>query len=272
MKANILITIALLFVFSQAANADDRTNRQIFDKVYSAVKDDALKPTGELTAEIALQLLGTPYVASSIEQTPEDLRVYLDRTDCILFVELCCSFALTVKSDAPCYETLLDNIREMRYRNGIVNGYASRIHYTSEWLQQNESRGILREYTQDFGETVPQEFSFMSSHPECYPQLKGDCVEIEKIKEMENRLNVSGPYYAIGKGRLSQGDVDIREGDIICFLSSTKGIDIKHVALAHKVAGQMHFIHASSLEGKVVVSEQTLAEYAKSGVRLARMK
>lgn len=241
-----------------------------FDRVAGRVSSSKDLPTGELALEIARCLIGTPYVAGTLEHEPETLRVSMDSTDCILFVELCCSFARMIKTGQPSRDRLEDEVRQMRYRNGVVDGYTSRIHYTSEWLQSNASRGVLDEVTRTSGGIpLDQSFSFMSEHPDSYLQLKDNPGNIARIKEMEARLN-EHDYFYIPQSRIDSAD--IRNGDIICFISKVKGLDISHVALACEVDGKMHFIHASSRAGKVVVDDRTISEYATNGIRLARLR
>lgn len=273
MKKILTILVALLVLTSVSAQqTQEETNRAIFDSVYTALKDKAALPMPELVTEIALQFLGTPYVASTLEQTPEQLRVFLDKTDCILFVEMCTCFALTMKQAHPSYEALCENIRKMRYRNGIVEDYSSRIHYTSEWILQNRKNGILTEYTQTLGEEYEQAFFFMSSHRERYKQL-ADTAQFLKIQRVEQYLNEQKPYYYISQERLHQPEIisQIHNGDIVCFVSKQgNGIDIAHVAIAYEVEGTMHFIHASYVAKRVIIELKTLADYATNGIRVCR--
>jgi hypothetical protein len=53
----------------------------------------------------------------------------------------------------------------------------------------------------------------------------------------------------------------IREGDVIAIATTQKGLDVQHVGLAVKVRGRIHLLHASSIEGKVVLSRETLYRY-----------
>ncbi len=294
MKKILTILFALLTLsISASAQTQDEINQAIFDRVYQAVAPKADLSMPELVVAIAEQFLGTPYVASTLEETPEQLRVFLDKTDCILFVEMCSCFALTVKglrivqaleSDVylvgvpyvkkaePSYALLCDNIRNMRYRWGKVDGYASRIHYTSEWILQNRGNNILQEYTKTLGDEFEQKFYFMSTHPEHYKQL-ADTSELKKIVEIEQFLTSQAPYYYISQEKLQRAEIisQIQSGDIICFVSKQgNGIDIAHVAIAYEVDGEMHFIHASYGAKKVIIEPKTLAEYAVNGVRVCR--
>lgn len=272
-------------------------NIAIYERVAEALQPRAAEMTmSELVVQVALQMLGTPYLWASLESEPEQLQVYLDKTDCILFVELSTCMALTLKGkrivqdgngiyyrnrptpsveDAePSYALLCDNIRNMRYRLGIVNGYASRIHYTSEWLLQNATNGILREYTSELGREFEQTFSYMSDHPQTYIQLSHDSRQLTRIYLIEQHLNAQKPYYYISQDELNNPEViaQIKSGDIITFISPREGLDLAHVAIAYEYDGAMHFIHASYWAKKVIIEPKTLAEYATNGIRISRLK
>ena len=249
---------ALLMAFlclspNAAAPSQESVNRAVFDRISTALKGSEGFPTGELVSAAALEMLGTPYVAGTLETVPEKLNIFLDKTDCILFVEICLCMALTLKSDTPTYEAFVEQVRQMRYRDGVVDGYTSRLHYTSEWLQQNAARGILSEYTCRYGSPLKQSFSFMSTHPDSYKQLKGNNAAVAEIRKAERRLESAGGYCVVTQQRLKAGGIDLHEGDIVCFVTKVPGLDISHVGLVHKMGGEWHFIHASSKAGKVIV-------------------
>jgi len=287
MKLNVrfYLTAAFLSVILlmplDAYSADGDSNQEIFDRVYEQVKDSADIPCGRLAVLIAKQFLGTPYVAGSIEREPEDLTVFLDRTDCMLFVEMIYSFALAVKGlkivpqggiirEEPSFPLLCSNIRAMRYRGGKVQGYSSRIHYTSEWILQNHSYGTMTEITPELGVVRPQEFSFMSTHTDSYSQLKDNPSEVHKIREVEVWLQMLAPYWYVPQSNIQTVSENICDGDILFFVSKTKGLDIVHAGIAVRQNGEMHFIHASSRAGKVIIESKTLADYAVNGIRIVR--
>lgn len=277
----ILFCLIIALCCLQARAADqDTINREIYGKVAAAVSSRTDLPTSDLTVQIALSLLGTPYVGGTLEGEAEELRIFLDKTDCILFVEACVCMALTFKGleivqgstpkpAEPSYELFCANIRNMRYRDGVVNGYASRLHYTSEWILQAEKNGILKEYTSDAGSPREQHFSFMTSHSDLYPKLKDDPVQTGLVREAEQRLDASGPYYWVPQSQISGSRVHC--GDIIFIVSATAGLDITHVAIAYEQDGAMHFIHASTKANKVIIEPRTLADYATRGIRLAHL-
>ena len=262
----------------------ESVNREIFAhtlEVASGAEDASM---GELTVRIAESFMGTPYVAGTLEVEPEALQICMDKTDCILFVEMCTCLALTYKGidltaaavdteEAPSYELFCRNVQAMRYRRGIVDGYASRLHYTSEWIIQAEKLGIMEEFSAEIGQEYEQTFSFMSGHPDSYAQMKDVQVRYA-IAAVEKELESHAPFYYVPQDRLREEAVAARihDGDLIFFKSKVKGLDITHVAIARRAEGQLHFIHASSKAGKVILEPRTLADYAANGIRVARLK
>lgn len=298
MRRLFIIAAVLLACVRPCFAADqEKVNRDIFDKVYAAVKDKAELPTGQLALQIAKQFIGTEYVGFTLEQVPEDLRIYLDKTDCILFVELCSSFALTVKGEKieqagdgvhycvretpsvskaePSYELLCYNIKNMRYRLGVIDGYGSRLHYASEWLLQNQTNGILYEFSEKLGEAFNQSFFYMTTHKKQYKQLIDDEVQTAVVRDSEQRLSAQAPYFYVSQEQLRKPEIiaQIQDGDIITFVDRHPGLDMSHVAMACKGDdGKMHFIHAGIGFMKVAIDPKTLADYASNGLRVSRLR
>ena len=233
--------------------------------------------TAEMTLAAAKRMLGTPYVGGLLDEGEnEEFRLPLERTDCIIFVETCFGLAMTAReygSEAD-FRKFAEEVRQMRYRDGKVDGYASRIHYTTEWIRQGEKNGILKDITLEAGGKVyDHPVGYMSSHSEAYPHINKD--NIAKIREAEEALNAV-PYSYVPASDLSAAEKYIRDGDIICFVSKVAGLDISHVAIACLHDGKVGFIHASSTAGKVVVDERSISEYVRSrpkslaGIKIVR--
>ena len=252
---------------------------QKYGELSKVLKANQQKSVPELMIIVAKQMLGTEYVAGTLEKVPEQLTVSLTQTDCILFVESCLAMALNAKKGIFHPDSLCATIQSLRYRNGKVDGYASRIHYTSEWIRQGEARGIFREITDVLsGDNLSgQRFSYMSEHSDAYRQLKGNPAEVARIAQMEASLNQHTDYFVIPKEAVSKMEHLLKDGDILGFNSTVKGLDIAHVALVyHKENGQVGFIHASQADGKVVIDEKSIADYVNSrksnnGIRIVRV-
>ena len=280
MKIRILITAILAVLVLNCAEAAVRTSPQdsvIYVRTARELLPYAGLPAGELMVRAAGIFLGTPYTGGTLEHVPEVLTVNLHETDCILLVETCTAMTLLLKHCAddgiPPFEDFCSMLRTLRYRDGITDGYPSRLHYTSEWLLQAQDNGFLREVTAELG-GIPlnQEFSFMSSHRDNYPRLREDDGALELIRRSEERLDTAAACFYIPSEKIPEIEDSILDGDIICFVSTVSGLDITHTGIAcRKEDGSLHFIHASMKEGKVVLETRTLAEYARSGIRVARL-
>lgn len=248
----------------------------IFEKVAGALEPYKEEPAGELIVRCAKQFLGTEYVAGTLETEPEQLTINMDKTDCILFVEMCLAMVQTVKGDEATFENFCRNTQALRYRGGEVDGYASRNHYTSGWILQGEKNGIFKEVTKYLGGSpLDQKFSFMSTHPDSYKQLADNPGAIVGILKVEKELEGHN-YWYLPQSHIANLAKGIKEGDIICFVTPVGGLDIGHVAIACEKNGEMHFIHASTKAMKVVIDSQTITDYilthkSTNGARVVRL-
>ncbi len=248
----------------------------IFEKVVAAVEPYKDEPASKLIVRVAKQFLGTEYVAGTLEIEPEQLTINMDMTDCILFVEMCLAMVQTIQSDDCTFESFCLNTRNMRYRNGTVDGYTSRNHYTSGWILQGVENGVFTEVSKRLGGSkMNQKFNFMSTHPDSYKQLSDSPLRIREIIDVEKDLE-SHDYWYLPQNDITNLAKGIKEGDIICFVTPVGGLDIGHVAIAVRQDGAMHFIHASTKAMKVVIDSQTIADYVLThksarGVRVVRL-
>ncbi len=216
----------------------------------------------DLMVQAGKELLGQPYVAGTLDEKmdgdewKEELRIYLTRTDCIIFVETCLALARTAAKGGD-FQMFADEVRQSRYRSGNVGAYADRLHYTTEWARQGESRGVLKDVTRDLGGApLDHPINYMSAHPGSYPLMDDPAA----IMAAEDRLNARPRYY-IPKNRLGDALKDIRTGDIICLVTSVEGLDISHVMMAVVENGAVRLLHASTGPMKVVMDGRTLPEY-----------
>ena len=278
-----LLFYAVLSGFSFGAAAIERSDVRysqrdvdVYNEVMALTADDSALPMDELVIKVAKHFLGTSYVAGTLEVEPERLTVNMRETDCILFVEMCVALALTAKEDEPSFDKYLDHLAGLRYRNGVVDGYTSRLHYTSEWILQGEENGIFKEVTRDCGGvSLTQKFNFMSTHPDSYKQLKDSPADVAKMRRIEQALE-SHDYCYIPKTDIPNCLKNIRSGDIIAFCSTVAGLDIAHIGFALWNGDNLTFIHASTSEMKVIINPKPLVTYtngvrSQSGLRVIRL-
>jgi hypothetical protein len=205
----------------------------------------------------------------------ERLVINLREFDCFTFVENVVALAWCLKSRQESFEGFRRVLKKTRYRNGRMQGYSSRLHYFSDWIYDNQKKGIVRDVTADIGgRPMRKTINYMTTHPGSYPPLKG-AANLRRMKSVERAVSRRSLYYVPKKVVKTLRD-RIVDGDIIAITTNTQGLDVQHVGLAVRVKNRIHLLHASSAEGKVVFSRQTLYRYlmesrACSGIMVARV-
>lgn len=167
-----------------------------------------------------------------------------------------------------------DELTRIRYRGGALNGYASRLHYFSEWIADNEASGLVDAISRDLGGvTDPSPIDFMSNHPDAYRQMADPAVAAE-IADMEARLAEVDRHY-IPAEAIDAAAAGIRDGDIIAATSTVAGLDIAHTGIALWRDGTLRLMHAPLVGSHVQISEESLAERiarigGQDGIMVAR--
>lgn len=272
--------LTLLFLLPLAASAQDYASTADDIALAGIVMQElAAAPQQEPGAQMILaakRLLGQPYEAGTQEGREERLRIYLTRTDCILFAETCLGLVRTVQrcGAQATFEDLAQTLQSTRYRDGAVDGYASRLHYTTEWIRQGERTGAFEDLSESLGGVRDaRRIDFMSTHPDSYAPLKGESQYAKdnrgRIREMETRVSALPRFY-IPKDRLADVEDRIQSGDILCFATSIDGLDYSHVVIAYraKTGDPLGFIHASTSAKAVVIEPRTLGEYLRANGRI----
>jgi hypothetical protein len=230
---------------------------------------------GELIVEIGRFFLGAPYRAGTLE-TPgrEKLIVNLAEFDCVTFVETVLALALCAASGKMLPSELQKRIKAIRYRQGKIDGYGSRLHYFTDWLRDNEKKEVLKDISRDLkGRPCRKKINFMTMHRDLYPALKNPAT-VDTLRRIENNLSRK-TFHIIGKNTFNAIKAKIQSGDIIAFASGLEGLDIAHAGFAVRQGNSLNLLHASSKEGAVVISKISLAAYLKAnknftGILVAR--
>jgi hypothetical protein len=250
-------------------------DRQIWQLHTDELKKDNSFPLAQRTAVIAKSFLGTPYKAHTLEvSSDEQLIINLREFDCTTFIESTLAFAF--QSPDTALANFCRKLQLLRYRRGEIDGYASRLHYLSDWLYDNQRKGLITILTEQLG-GVPYDKSlrFMTTHRSAYRQLTNPTV-FEEVSQVEDTLARRKLLY-IPKTAVKGVEKQLRDGDLIAITTSIQGLDAVHVGFAIWQNGQVHLLHASSDEGHVVVSAKPLAEYlagnkSQTGIMVARVK
>lgn len=238
-----------------------QSDKGIFESYLNSVQTVDKLCSDIFMDETAKFFLGVPYVGKTLEYEPERLIVNLREMDCMTFVENVLALAEASASGTPSWQTYLEKLQQIRYRDGKIKDYTSRLHYTSDWIYENEKKGLIADITKEIGGVpLAMDVSFVSTHPESYMQLQSHPEYIAVMAKKEKEIN-SRQYYYIPKEEIDKREAQIRTGDIVCFVTSIKGLDISHVGIVHKEGDKMTFIHASSGKKRVIINEESLQDY-----------
>ena len=211
----------------------------------------------------ALFFLNTPYVANTLDTLDrEDLTINFREMDCMTFVENCLALSRMLRHPNPDMDYFERELRLIRYRNGALNDYASRLHYTSDWIFDNVKKSAVEDITYALGgQKFKPNVSFMSENYMKYKHLKDDPEAVKEIEAIESEINKRGSYYFLPKQEIVAHQSLIKSGDIICFTTSVSGLDVSHMGIAYRNKDQLTFIHASSTAKKVIINPESLVDY-----------
>ncbi len=168
----------------------------------------------DIIQNIAAQFLGAKYQAGLLDRSPtEKLFISLKEFDCVLFVETVLALSHNFALKNYQYSAFSQQVLNQRYRHGILDGYCSRLHYFSDWINDNQKRGNLENLTHKLGGiTLDKKLNFISKNRHLYPQLKTqsnyDCIQ-QLERQLESlsltyiptpKINVDLKLRAVGDG------------------------------------------------------------------------
>jgi hypothetical protein len=223
---------------------------------------------GALVARAAKARLGTPYAPLPEPKGEERLTVKADGLDCLTLIESSNAIARCIWAGAPDVACFVHELRETRYREGKVDGYASRLHYFEDWMYDNARRARVRPLIDELG--LPQlpadlaeaagrrDFDFMTQHPRRYPALTDPTLR-EAIARAEARLSrIIWPV--LPKEQIPDILEHLRDGDIVGFVKGTPGLGVGHTGLVSiDRHGRPRVLHSTDRSGHVSLSACDLA-------------
>ena len=279
----VAITLFVIFQVAIAANLNAQSykvysqseDKAIFEKYLSVMKGKENQPVDKLIIETAKFFLSVPYVAHTLELEPEGLVINLRGLDCTTFVETVIALSKTIKGGEPTFEKFAGNLAFIRYREGKITGYQDRLHYTTDWMFENEKKGILSRIIQrPEWEPLTVDLNIMSSNPDRYKQLAGNAELTEKMKRLEHIIS-SREHFYLPSHKIDSNKALFKSGDIVAFTTKIKGADVSHMGIIFKEGNNLTFIHASLSHKRVLVNREPLSAYLKNtkgtGIILARI-
>ena len=249
-----------------------------FQRLMQSLSDRQLSklPIDQVIQTISAKFLGATYREGLLDQgETEKLFVSLTKFDCVLFVETVLAFTRNLRSPNPTYENFSQNVQEVRYVNGKLDGYCSRLHYFSEWINDNQKRNIVRDLTAELG-GIPlnKTLNFMSSHWRKYSRMKNNETNHQCILAMEKEIaSQSKQLRYIPLNKIRSIYSLLKSGDIVAVTTDIDGLDATHTGLVYLTSDGIGLIHASP-SGKVTISPD-LQRYVKRvdhaiGIMIAR--
>ncbi|MEW2920775.1 N-acetylmuramoyl-L-alanine amidase-like domain-containing protein [Muricauda sp. ANG21] len=239
-------------------------DKSLFESKIDALQEVKASKLGDTLALIGKSFMGIPYVEKTLEIGEiETLVVNFSGLDCTTFVENVLAFGSMLKQDQRSFEDFVKNLETIRYRDGEINGYPSRLHYFTEWIRNNQKKGLVKDITSELGGVaLNKPINFMGTHRSLYPFLANEA-NFEAMLRVEKELAEEELCY-LPKDQIENKEQYIQSGDIIALATSIKGLDVTHTGIAiHQPNGRLHLLHASSKNGEVEISELPLADYLK---------
>lgn len=282
MKRYILLSVIILLfspVFSQKKAVFISKDEAVFQKYQKYIHNYRSQSMEIVLEKTAVFFLNAPYVASTLENTKgEQLVVNLREFDCVTYIETVIALSQTAKSDNFSFDEFINQLRNIRYRDGKVGDYSSRLHYTSDWVFDNEKMEFLENISYQLkGKKETKDIHFMSSNRKLYRQLKSNDYALRKIRLVEREINNRNGFYYVPSSTIRSVSSRIPHMTMIGFTTNIDGLDTTHTGFTYWKNGKLTFIHASSTEKKVVIDRKKLADYCATrknctGVIVAKIK
>jgi hypothetical protein len=270
-SATIKIDLMLIAIFLFSSNLNSQVfsdqDKEVCNSKFTLAVDESLskKPINEIIVEIGKSFLGTEYVAHTLEKEgDEKLVINLTGLDCTTFLETTLAFARCIKEGKTTFKYYESEITFIRYRDGKIDKYPSRLHYFSDWIYNNQQKGIVKDITREIGgKKIKFSLNFISENPKYYKQLEKNSDFIPILRNQEKEIN-KRTYYYIPESEIENVENKIHTGDLIALTTSDKGLDIGHVGIAIKMKdGRIHFLHAPLAGSKVQITEIPLSDYVQ---------
>ena len=269
---------------SEYADISDSSKKPGYRIFIEGLLKDASKKKSDTCFPLffAREFLDVPYVAHTLEVNDnEELVINVRELDCTTLVENVTALTLCAYQKQFTFAAYQNNLRNMRYYNGVIDGYPSRIHYFTDWIVTNQKVGIVNEIQQPnppFTAIQTVKVNYMSEHSKSYKALKAHPEYVPEIRKMEERIS-GMKFRFIPKSEVKDTKAmreAIHDGDIIAITCNKPGLDIAHLGFAVWRQDGLHLLNASQLHKKVIEEPMTLYQYLQkhpthTGIRIIRI-
>lgn len=231
---------------------------------------------------LARQFLDVPYVAHTLEVNDDErLVVNTRQLDCTTLVETVAALKLCTQAGKHGFADYLNTLRQLRYRQGRMAGYPSRLHYFTDWIRDKVAMQLVTDIQQPnppFSAVQTVNVDYMSTHTSAYKALKTSAALVSEIRAAEQSLTGMKVRY-IPKRSLRNSALlrkVIKDGDILAITCNKKGLDIAHLGFAVWRSNGLHLLNASMIHKKVIEEPMTLYQYMQkhkthTGIRVVRI-
>lgn len=261
----VLAAILMLTLNSGLFADDDVEIKAVKKKIKSFDASLKYEDISGIIAAVGKSFQGVEYVAGTLDKNTdtEKLVIKITGLDCVTFVENVLAISNIIRKETPDFESYKKELQLIRYRDGEIDGYPSRLHYFTDWIHNNQEKGIVRDITYDIGgDPYIKKVNYMSTHTESYKQLDGNDEYITRMEEVEKAMNKRKNYF-IRKNEVDMFYDNLQTGDIIATTTNIDGLDVTHTGFVYKKNGKTHFMHASITKGEIIISKEELKEYLK---------
>lgn len=284
-KSSLLLSVSG-FILSNSFNfkrlfglTDDYEIKKCKEKLASL--DLSLKdyPLSDIISYVGKSFLGIPYEAGTLDvnTSREELVIKVTGLDCVTFVENTLAMSRLIKKGDTSFNAFKSELTLIRYREGLIDKYPSRLHYFSDWIYDNQQKGIVEDVTKEIGgKKYNKKIDFMTAHVSSYKQLNNNSEYVNAMQSIEDEINGRQIYY-IPKNSIDSYYDALKTGDIIATTTEINGLDVTHTGFIYKDASGTYFLHASIVKKQIIISDVELKEYLsgnkkQSGVIVARPK
>ena len=231
---------------------------------------------------LARQFLGVPYVAHTLEVNDDERLVINTRQlDCTTLVETVAALKLCTQAGKHGFADYLNTLRQLRYRQGRMAGYPSRLHYFTDWIRDKVAMQLVTDIQQPnppFSAVQTVNVDYMSTHTSAYKALKANAALVPEIRAAEQSLTGMKVRY-IPKRSLCNSALlrqVVKDGDILAITCNKKGLDIAHLGFAVWRSNGLHLLNESKKKKKVIEEPMTLYQYMQkhkthTGIRVVRI-